>query len=498
MAIFFYKVTFTACCDQSTVDFQIQTANVNSYLTQDGVYIYNGSDPKLIVGKCYTYTVDTSGNVNGYNLTPDISEFTVTQGCQDPLCETCEQCYIITNCSIEGTPPIIVTNDLSQYVGKSIYLCPENFPTNPTPPADPGVPYIIPNDQPVYFGTLINCCDPTDRRYISNDFASFPSTGVIVIPNIDSIGGASTTCWKYEKGQDPQQTYVFVNLTGALFYENCAVCNQQNPCVVYPIITECYCYSVEESQTCESAITITLPTTVEEYNDCLACRSQREPKCYLLIDCSNPNNVIIVKNDFEVFVGKVIKTRYCDTCWKVLPAPSCVGSIPVEDAVASFDLCVDCLPPTPEPESNLKPRRIPPGYSTPGCSPEYTEKVDCNFADQAFDKMSSIRYGINSCCEEDFDRWDIKKRLLDLKAINTPTSELLPLQCKCYRLQVLQGDVEFKYISCEGQVTYVTLGDTQIEDLLIVCAQTYPRAVCPATGTSYSIIMQNDCVNGQC
>ena len=218
-----------------------------------------------------------------------------------PTCEDCKPVYKLTNCVLEGVPPIFVSNDLSQYVDKSIYLCPENFPSNPTPPTDPGVPFIVPNDTPQYKGTLTNCCDPTDKRYISNNFLSFPTTGSIVIPNIDSPSGGSTTCWTYKKEDLVGQTYVFANLTGALFYENCILCNQQNPCVVYPIVEECYCYLVE-SVDCEETITLTLPLVVEEYDDCLACRSQKEPKCYLLIDCSNPNNVIIVKNDFEAFV----------------------------------------------------------------------------------------------------------------------------------------------------------------------------------------------------
>lgn len=330
-----------------------------------------------------------------------------------PTCVECKPVYKLSNCVLEGVPPIFVSNDLSQYVDKSIYLCPENFPSNPTPPTDPGIPFIVPNDTPQYKGVLTNCCDPTDKRYISNNLLSFPTTGSIVIPNIDSPSGGSTTCWTYQKGDIVGQTYIFANLTGAIFYENCILCNQQNPCVVYPIVEECYCYLVE-SVDCENTITLTLPLVIEEYDDCLTCRSQKEPKCYLLVDCADNDNTIIVNNDFEDYVGSVIQIKYCDIYWSVFESPTCLNSITVADFAEEFDTCPGA---PPEPELTLKPRAITPGYKTPACTPEYTEKVNCSFANQAFDKMASIRYGINSCCEEDFDYWDVKKRLLELDEI---------------------------------------------------------------------------------
>jgi len=411
---------------------------------------------------------------------------------------SCEKCYVLTNCILEGVPPIIVTNDLAQYVGDTIYLCADNFPSNPTPPTDPGVPFSIPGDSPIYKGKLINCCDSTDVRYVTNNFQGYLSVGVLVIPNIDGPSGGSTKCWTYEKTEEQGQPYYFADLTGAKYYQNCTVCNQQNPCTIYPEIGECYCYEVQESETCDGALTLTLPAIIESFDDCLECKTQKIPECYLIVDCEDDQNTLLIKNNLSAYVGKVIKIQYCDTCWTVLPPiQNCNGSI---DAViiASFDTCVECLPPPPEPESKLIPRRIPPGYTTPGCPPEYTERVNCAFAKQALDKMSAIRYGINSCCEEDFDSQDIKKRLLDLKAINTATSELLPLICKCYRLQVTSGTVEFKYISCDGQLTYVTLGEDEELSLLKVCAQTYPRPVCPEAGVVYSVIVENNCVDGTC
>lgn len=330
---------------------------------------------------------------------------------------SCQQCYILTNCVIEGVEPIIVTNDLAQYVGESIYLCPENFPTNTIPPVDPGVPFIIPGDSPIYAGKLINCCDPTDIRYVTNNFFGYISTGVLVIPNIDSPNGGSKVCWRYEKGDEQGQPYYFADLTGAKYYESCVICNQQNPCVVYPIVEDCFCYDVQQAQSCDNALTLILNSPPAVYTDCEDCINDRLKECYLIVDCEDQNNTLLVSNDLSEYVGKVIKIKYCDTCWTVLPPiDNCENS---EEVIItdSYDLCSECLPTPVEPELKLKPRSIRPGYKTPACTPEYTEKVNCKFAEQAFNKMTSIRYGIASCCEEDFDRWDIKKQLLILEEI---------------------------------------------------------------------------------
>ena len=82
--------------------------------------------------------------------------------------------------------------------------------------------------------------------------------------------------------------------------------------------------------------------------------------------------------------------------------------------------CDGCLPPPPPVVQPLllNTRPVSPGYTTPGCSPEYTEKVNTNFSDQVYAQMLSVRYGLTVCCQEDLQYWEIKKQLLDFKAIN--------------------------------------------------------------------------------
>lgn len=79
-----------------------------------------------------------------------------------------------------------------------------------------------------------------------------------------------------------------------------------------------------------------------------------------------------------------------------------------------YDSCEDCIPKCPV---ELNTRSVKPGFYTPGCPPDYTVKTSCMYAEQVYDEMVAIRYGINICCDHDVDKWDIKKQLLDLKAL---------------------------------------------------------------------------------
>ena len=97
------------------------------------------------------------------------------------------------------------------------------------------------------------------------------------------------------------------------------------------------------------------------------------------------------------------KSLVCETTPVVFPS-----------SYSLYDSCEECLPKCPV---ELNTRSVKPGFYTPGCPPDYTVKTSCMYAEQVYDEMVSIRYGINICCDHDIDRWDIKKQLLDLKAL---------------------------------------------------------------------------------
>lgn len=48
---------------------------------------------------------------------------------------------------------------------------------------------------------------------------------------------------------------------------------------------------------------------------------------------------------------------------------------------------------------------------------QYSENINCQFAEALYQKAVSDRYGIQFCCEQDSKNIEIKKELLDLNNI---------------------------------------------------------------------------------
>lgn len=158
------------------------------------------------------------------------------------------------------------------------------------------------------------------------------------------------------------------------------------------------------------------------------CRSIVEPLpcCYVLSDCQGIQPDFYTSTDLSTYLqGPIIQVaEFPGVCWAVaLSDQACPGQ-PAVTVSGIFQTCEACLPTPPPPPTptpyELRPRKIKPGYDTPGCDPEYTQKVDCTFGSQVYDEMVKKRYGITICCEQDVDKWDIKKELLDLKALYDP------------------------------------------------------------------------------
>lgn len=187
------------------------------------------------------------------------------------------------------------------------------------------------------------------------------------------------------------------------------------------------CFTVSQlpsSGNYQGAIQVTVTNT---FTSCVICTSN----CFNLVNCDpdKSDDIIVIPITVSYFndkIDKYVKLQGCDDCYRVVLTTNCV--IPanqqgvnyvnqIEDIYDTCQLCQGTQVPGP---FVLHQRRVKPGFYTPGCPPEYTVKTSCMYAEQAYDEMVAIRYGITICCDHDIDKWDIKKQLLELNAIYDP------------------------------------------------------------------------------
>jgi hypothetical protein len=176
---------------------------------------------------------------------------------------------------------------------------------------------------------------------------------------------------------------------------------------------------------------------------------------------------------------------------------NCDNSVCVPPVSMSFTTCLECNPPPVPVAPTLNIRRVKPGYNTPGCDPQYTELVSCSFSEAMFDEMARLRYGITVCCDEDIDYWDVKKQLLDLKAILDPNPQLLDIPCTCFTITQLTGRNTYSYVSCAGVLTNITLN---AGDVYYPCTKLRPCVTnCDNVGTYTLASSESECAtDGDC
>jgi photosystem II stability/assembly factor-like uncharacterized protein len=329
----------------------------------------------------------------------------------------CWKCTFSGDC---GDPPPTVNNNPFPPQWYTFTTC-ENClsseianPCLPPPPPDP--------EPTLYYYILTNCCNPLLQLIVTTGFIpNVIRPGAIQIPSIPQMGNF---CWTTQPAPvgTPVTGAILINsnINTIYYYDNC----DQSPCApcqqTWP--NGCYCATVEPAPNCIGS-SPWLGVVNEVFDSCEDCKK----KCYILRDCERILPDQIVANDFSTMVGQVIKIEECpNTCWEIIECEDCECDC-VKIVTDTYISCEDCLPkPPPPPPVDLHPRRVKPGYYTPGCSPEYTEKVSCNFGDQMYNEMLIARYGLTICCEVDRIKWEIKKQLLDLRAIYDPSL------CKCH------------------------------------------------------------------
>lgn len=313
--------------------------------------------------------------------------------------------------------------------------CMTNWINNGYPPC----PAANPNN----WCLLTNCCDPADTLKILISDGTLGSIGVAVNPpntaTINIINSPySKKCWTVSKPDLISVLARPIDYTTSINNISITTCppDPESVCNCNEWPDGCYCVEVYLCSDLYPAPALNCNTSspwsgiiISEFDNCPACNC----KHYILTDCEDPDHIITVTNDLLLALGKVIKIEGCDTCWEVSGPFDCDGNETCINLTSSiYDTCELCLPPViPVPAESLRPRAVKPGYNTPGCSPEYTEKIYCRFAEAVYSKMIAVRYGLTMCCQEDFDKFFIRKQELDLRAIYDPLACIPPPVSPC-------------------------------------------------------------------
>lgn len=169
-----------------------------------------------------------------------------------------------------------------------------------------------------------------------------------------------------------------------------------------------------------------------ETQDGFACRSW-----YKLIDCKNENNTLCVFNDLseEFLKNSIIQiATFPEVCWRIEESEECTNIKYLATITATFTDCESCLPDQPSvgEACNITMRPGEPGFSVKYCDPDEYIKIKCIFADSVYALFKRLRYGIETCCEYDLDKSDIKNMLLDLGELYDPdmcVDQELPIVC---------------------------------------------------------------------
>lgn len=480
----FYSNTGGLYSETSNV-FQTLDAGVASKIASETApYIVNALWTRLAFDPAICYLItDCEGNQTPFVTNTDLSEYVgqTIQTCINatpppqkgnipvlPVPENTTLCYKLVDCcdashiTLIRKPPLTWPIPLPNYVGQVMtfpYAYPnicwkvvaEEICENNLIPQDTligawwsntytvftnctlctsaiGFPCAVPSS--LY--TFTSCCSQQSLQIGTSDdltslVGSVVTIGGIIIPEL------GTECWTITKWSPggPTNSPIIVNSAINIIttYPNTG-CNDP-VCLAecLPFWPDgCYCVTISIAPDCTGSAPW-LGQIYATYPDCPTCLGI----CYLLTDCSGVLPPMTVSNDLSAFVGQIIQFTDCgDTCWNVEVAQNCDNVVCTTAVAAVFDDCDTCLPPViPIPVEPLHPRRVKPGYYTAGCDPAYTERINCTFAEAVYDQMVKLRYGITICCDEDIDKWDIKKQELDLRALYDPSlcKSTLPLCC---------------------------------------------------------------------
>jgi hypothetical protein len=371
----------------------------------------------------------------------DIFDFEDKGDCQlDIATDTyeCPKYYQIVNCQ-DSLDVICVSNNLSSEFANGLSIQVSAYPNicwsidELEIPCDSPVTVVITQsfqdciecgDTLKTYYKLVNCLEPLVVVYTETDLST--SIGSVV-----SVNEYPDDCWTVEVSALAVSP---VDVTGVIEFASCEECgrqfylledcNTENPepniitstdlsLYVGQVITLEYCPDIcwQVSETDVSSQNEVVNITAS-YTTCSICQIMVLPCiCSRVINKTKIPGVIynyydcngVSKFTAPLAIGQA-SPKVCAKLW--VDAPD----------VEYFGDCVDGICP----DDSRPIKSIRPGYNTPGCTPEKYEKIMCNFSEGIYKQVVSMLYGVTTCCGEDSYRWEIRKELIELKAIEDP------------------------------------------------------------------------------
>lgn len=302
-------------------------------------------------------------------------------------------CFTITDCS-GPTVPIIVTNDLSLYVGKIIII--STFPGRCWQVACSGV----------------DCSYCIDAQTFPLDAAITPFNTCLECNPICYI---LTDC-------SIVNPHIPVKITNDL-----SIQFSGDKTIKIPSYYGNICWTITQADDCINSITIPDSIPIISFDSCFNCSAII---AYELIDCTGILPNIITRTDLSLVVGKVINgvtilpsTPHLITCWSVTLFGPSLTTIDITLSSVSYLDCSCCLPQPPVPPKPLIPKVIPEPVRIFYKIEESQCDIDVNkrFGEGYYKLTKKIRFGISSCCVGiDFNQLWLKKQLSDLTKLVDP------------------------------------------------------------------------------
>lgn len=458
------KTVFTPCCGDAPISFLYEA----SFLSQFNTYLYPVSSPLvfglggvLLPGSCYSVSFELATPEELAVLTagPTLADVTYAgKFCENvnPLieCLPCNYYYQITNCSNE-TETYCTTSNLAAYINnlipdpidwpviqvtefpdkcffvEQIETCVDPIPVNVTTTFTGCVSC---QQTVVTYYELVDCNNPQVIIYTSTDLSEY-------IGQYITLAEYGDVCFYVSIAQGLVPSDIPVTLTS--HYASCEVCSTQKyllqdctdtlPDVITITDLSAYvgqiivletcpdvCWSVEETDLSGN----TEVTVINTFNTCEDCTTPPVTQCVSFTNKSGKEQEALVTGPDGISVVLSVlpgttSPKGCYLSWDIgtsLLTPVVYGN------------CVDNVcPEVPQPK-----RKVTPGYDTPACTPEYYEKVECNFSEWMYKDVLEQRYGISNCCPEELMKWEIKHEMLMLDSLVNPDYTCQPpIDCGC-------------------------------------------------------------------